>query len=357
MECPRCLLTSDIARIGETQCEYCDIHDKMESERDPSQIDAWVDLMRMDGMGRHYDCLVGLSGGFDSSLMLHLAVKVWGLRPFVLHMDNGLNEPFADRNMRNMCDKLGIVMFKVRTDAVYDQAVRAMLLSGTPDADIVNDIAMTKLMYETAMFHGIKYILNGHDYRTEGSTPRAWTQLDSTYLKDVYHRFTGRTLPSKYTLTMRDQVRYGLRGIRNIRPFYHAETDRAAMKRLLMDEYGWEDYPLKHAENIYTAWVGYKLLPLKFGIDKRRVYLSALIRSGVMTKRQAKTELRKPCEVKTPVFYLIKLMLHNTVIMGDPPVPRSEYKSTNYRRWRLVVWALVKLGVLPYTFYIKYCKR
>lgn len=372
-ECPRCLMTSDIATIPEVtiwddsfmdengrsykphteakQCEYCDLHDTLEAQRDPSKIQEWIDHMKLDGQDSSYDCLIGVSGGFDSSLLWYMAVKDWGLRPLVLHFDNRQNEPIAEANIRALEAATGIeaMWHRPKSMKTYNKAVEAMLRSGTPDADIVNDIYMTKLMYEVAAKHGIHWIINGHNYRTEGSTPKSWTKLDSGYLARIYKHFTGERLPSEYRLTILDQVRYGIKGIRNIRPYYHMNLDLGLAKKRL-SRIGWRSYGAKHAENKYTLWVGYKLLPVKFGIDKRRVYLSAQVRSGELTKAEARVELRKSVKVEVAETLLMAEML------AAKPVARDVYGLTNYKRYKWLIWLLVKLEVLPYTFYIKYCK-
>jgi len=356
-ECPRCLMTADIAKIGDTQCEYCDLHDTLEAQRNPEQIDAWLDLIQLDGIDKDYNCLIGVSGGIDSSILWYMAVKEWKLKPLVVHFDNGMDDTFAIRNIERMAKHLGteVMYVKPREQQQYDNAVRAMLLAGTPDADITNDIYMTKMMYEVALKHRIHYIVNGHDYRTEGSTPKPWTRLDTGYLADIYRRFIGHRLPNEYRLTILDQTRYGWHGIKQVRPFYHMNISRAHYKSLLMQECNWTDYDHKHAENMYTAWAGYVLLPKKFGIDKRRVYLSALIRSHMMDKATARERLKQPVRVKRIGDYLTGIGISQQV-MEEKPKPRSLYRQTNYRRYKWLVWLLVKAEILPYTFYVKYCK-
>jgi hypothetical protein len=169
----------------------------------------------------------------------------------------------------------------------YDRLNDAFLWAGVPDADIPNDIAMTKLMYDTAYKYGIKYILNGHDFRTEGSTPKPWTYMDAKYIRSVYNKYSGLELHNYPLFTFKDQLFYALIGIKNVRPF-HFKWDRESMEDEMKRFISWQDYGGKHCENVYTEFVGSHLLPNKFGIDKRIVYLSAQVRSGKLKKEEAR---------------------------------------------------------------------
>lgn len=348
-ECPRCLFTEDIAVIGEKQCNYCDIHDQLESNANPEELPLVLAKIMKSGKGKKYDCLMGISGGLDSSALLYAAVKWWGLRPLVIHFDNHHNVPQATHNMDSLVKRLGVdeIIYRVN-HREYMDINYAFLQAGVPDADIPNDIAMTKLMYRTAEQYGIKYILNGHDFRTEGSTPAAWTYMDAEYIRSVY----GGN-PVNYPLfTFKDQLRSALKGIKQVRPFHYG-LNRDVLEKEMKKYIGWQDYGGKHCENIYTEFVGCKLLPEKFGIDKRRVYLSAQIRSGNLTKDKAKEQLKD-----LPKFDMYRLptkaMIDFHVL--SPVRDRKEFKKYNFKRYRPLIWVLAKLKVVPYTFYIKYCK-
>lgn len=355
-ECPRCLFTSDIATIPTDggQCNYCDIHDRLEADANPADLQKQLDKVRAH-KGK-YNCLIGISGGLDSSTLLWLAVKEWGLRPLVIHFDNGWNGDAARANMENLCLELNVSrIFYHPAKYEYDLLNRAFLLAGVPDADIPNDIAMTKLMYETAERYRIKWILNGHDFRQEGSTPAKWTYMDAKYINSVYRSIWGADLKDYPLFTFWDQVRCGLKGIKQIRPFHYI-TDRTKAESEMKAAIGWQDYGGKHAENIYTEYVGSYLLPVKFGIDKRIVYLSARVRSGSITKDEAKAKLAEPAK-----FDFNKLgdrVGEITRAASHPIRDRSEFDRYDFRAFHMkaVVWLLAKFKVVPYTFYVKYCR-
>jgi hypothetical protein len=353
IECPRCLFTSDIAKISEKQCEYCDLHDAQNNQaREP-----WGKVLariKKKGKGRKYDCLIGISGGEDSSVLLYLAVKVWNLRVLVLHINNRTNRPQATNNIKLLRDKLNvnfIEYFPAKQE--YDDLTDSLLKAGVPDADLSNDVIMAKLTFKFAKDNNIKVTLNGHSFREEGSSPKAWSFLDTTYLLDIYKTFNHKDLYYYDVLTVWDQVHSALIGMDRISPYHYHHHDRpkilAELKKL-----GWQDYGGKHNENIYTAYIGNFYLPGKFGIDKRRTYLGAAIREGKMTKEFAKEILSSPPEFNLDDLgerkdHIMRLALSNIR-------PRSEYKQTNYKKLKPLFWLLVKLNIVPLSMYKKYCQ-
>lgn len=355
-ECNICLFTEDIAKIHEDGiCEYCKLQDKLRAAANPQDWNPILLKIKEAGIGKQYDCLIGISGGEDSSIMLYMAVKEWGLRPLVIHFNNRTNRPEADNNIRVLTEKLNVNFIEYFVDqAEYNRLCDSFLMAGLQDADIPNDIAMAKLMYQAAKEYGIKYVMNGHSFREEGSSPKAWSFIDYTYLKSVYKSFTGKDLVNYPLYTVWDQVLSGLLSIKQVRPFHYSDHGRKTVLQKLKDM-GWRDYGGKHNENIYTAFVGNYLLPRKFKIDKRRTYLSAAIREGNMTKEYAKEILQTPADFDLNDLGDRKdhiLRLVNTSPIGL----RSDYKITNFKRWKLLFWVLMKLGIFPSTAYFKYCK-
>lgn len=350
MECNRCLFTEDIAKIGQHQCEYCDIHDTLESQSAIENLDPELEKVRKSKGKNKYDCIMGISGGLDSSTLLWMAVRVWKLNPLVIHFDNNWNKQVATDNMNNLINRLGVdaIIYRVNKKE-YDDLNRAFIQAGVPDADIPNDIAMTKLMYDTANKYGIKYILNGHDFREEGSTPRAWTYMDAQYIRSIYKWYTGKDLVNYPLFTFKDQLYYALKGIKNIRPFHYG-FNRKKYEREMIAEIDWKSYGGKHAENIYTEFVGNYLLPRKFGIDKRIVYLSALVRSGMMTKEEAREKLKTK-----PEFDPLQVGYVDAELMDIPIRQRTDFKRYDFKKYRPLIWVLAKFKVVPYTFYKKYC--
>lgn len=355
-ECNRCLFTSDIAKIhNDGICEYCKLQEQLSKNANPADWPILLNEIKQEGAGRQYDCLIGISGGEDSSVLLYLAVKVWKLRPLVVHFNNRTNRPVANKNIRTIIDHLNVNFLEFFLDNTeYSNLCNALLMAGVPDADIANDVCMSKIQVKTAMDYNIKYILNGHSFREEGSSPKAWSVIDTTYLNSIYRRFYGKNLVNYPLLTIWDQILTGLKGIKKVSPFHYHHHDRSEIIKALKS-IGWEDYGGKHNENIYTAFVGNYLLPRKFKIDKRRTYLSAQIREGKLTKFMAKDTLQVPAnfdlndlgERKDYIMHLVNYY---------PIGKRSDYKMTNYKLLRPMFWVLMKLGVFPRTAWVKYCK-
>lgn len=352
-ECPRCLFTDDFAIIGDKQCNYCDLHDKLESQSKPQDLHKELAKVKKAGKGKKYDCIMGISGGLDSSTLLYAAVKYWDLKPLVIHFDNHWNNQAAISNMANLIVKLNVdsILYSVNRQE-YNDLNDAFLFAGVPDADIPNDIAMTKLMYQTADQYGIKYILNGHDFRTEGSTPAAWTYMDAKYIQSIYKTFCNKDLKNYPLFTFKDQLYYALKGIKNIRPF-HYKLDREKLESEMKQLINWQDYGGKHCENIYTEFVGSYLLPNKFNIDKRIVYLSAQVRSGAISKEFAKDIFSDKAE-----FDMNKLGSHKARIkklIESPIRDRKIFGHYDFKKYKVLIWILAKFKVVPYTFYKKYC--
>jgi len=354
VECPRCLFTNSIAVIGKNQCEYCDLHDTLSYQSNPDNLYREIDRIKKDGEGKQYDCLIGISGGLDSSLLLYLSVVKFKLRPLVIHFDNGFNNSQAESNMKNLINHLSVNSITYRLDSTeYMDLNIAFLKAGVRDADIPNDIAMTKLMYQTADFYGIKWILNGHDFRTEGSTPKGWTYMDAKYIQSIYTQFTGKKLKNYPLFTFKDQIIYGLKGIKQIRPFHYI-LGRHKIEYRMKEAINWQEYGGKHCENIYTEYVGAKLLPEKFNIDKRLVYLSAQVRSGVMSKSEAKLIMQIPPRFDMNKLGELRYRIEEAA--QSEKQDRSNFKKYNFKKYRIIVYLLMKLKIVPYTFYVKYCK-
>lgn len=356
-ECPRCLFTSAIADIPEDggQCNYCDLQDALKAKANPDDFEKILATIKEKGRGKQYDCLIGISGGEDSSILLWLAVNAWGLHPLVIHFNNRTNRPAADNNIKVITKMMNVNFIEYFVDQrEYDRLTDAFLKAGVQDADIPNDIAMAKLMYSAARQYDIKYILNGHDYAREGSSPAAWSYMDAKYVQSVYKRWTGSGLRNYPLYTFWDQIMQGILGIKQIRPYhYHPELEREPILEKLKAA-GWQDYGGKHNENIYTAFVGSFLLPIKFQIDKRITYLSAQIREGFITKEFAREVLANKPEFDFNDLPRAAQVLN--LVNFAKKGKRTDYARYNFKRWKPVIWLLSKFNIVPHTMYVKYCK-
>ena len=347
MECRRCLLTDKESKIVDGTCEFCKTHDKL-SRLDPEWLDRLVVRLRKK---KGYQVLLGVSGGLDSSYLLWYTVNILGLKPLVIHFNNKWNDPIAVHNMALLTDKLGVDFQIHASDDEYDEICGAFLKAGVKDLDIPNDIYMTELMRRVAVRYKIKYAFNGHDFRTEGSTPLDWTYMDAKYIRSVY----GKRLKSFMNYTFWRQIKKALGGYRDVRIFHYLSISDEE-KRNTMLKFGWLDYGAKHGENIYTKFIGYYMLPRKWGIDKRRVYLSAQIRSGKITKRAAWQRLRD--NVYFDIDHFPEIERRTGVKVSDALLAKKQtykdFKHYNFKRWKPLLWVLMKLNLTSYNFYKKY---
>jgi hypothetical protein len=342
MECNKCLLTDEIAEIVDGTCEYCKIHDTLESSHNETDLKKIVKKIKKR---KGYQAIIGISGGLDSTYLLHWAVKE-GIKPLVVHFDNNYNNPVAERNMKNILDKLEVHSIRWNVPWYeYNKLNKAFIDAGVPDADIPNDMAMTAIIMDLADRYNIKYVLNGHDFRQEGSTPLKWTYMDAKYLQSVYYWRWKEQLKHFPLLTFWKQIVYSIKGIKQIRPYYYKYVSDKEKQRTVKDLYNWRGYGVKHGENLYTEWVGYKYLPENFDIDKRRIYLSAEIRTGKTTKKRALLKL----ENKRTVKYNFNTFkgVHRT---------RDDFKTYDFKKYKYLLWLLAKLKLVPYLFYKKYTK-
>lgn len=332
-------MTDDIVEIVNGECEFCKIHDDLENKTFSNRP-----LIEKVKKQKGFQAIMGISGGADSCYLLYWAVKN-GINPLVIHFDNGYNNPIAEHNMKVMIEALNVTFIRYSVPKKeYDDLNRAFIWAGVPEADIPNDMAMTAIMSDIADKYKIKYILNGHDFRSEGSTPIKWTYMDAKYIQSVYKAYMGSDIQNFPLYTFWKQIKYAMKGVKQIRPFYNMKlTDDH--KKAELEKFGWKSYGPKHAENLYTEWVGYDYLPNNFGIDKRRVYLSARIRSGYITKEEAKELLKEKHEVS--VVYDNFRGTHRT---------RAEFDTYDFKKYKLLLWVLAELKLVPWLFYKKYTK-
>lgn len=249
------------------------------------------------GKGRPYDCVLGLSGGVDSSYLAWLA-KAWGLRPLVVHFDNGWNSELAVKNIEEIVNRLGFDLETYVIDwASFRELQKAYFRASVVDIEIPTDHLIFAALHETAVKNGIKVILSGHNSATEWLLPKAWyfSKFDLCNMIDINRRHGTGSMSKLPRLGVWQQFWYHhAKRIRTVQPLQLIDYDKAAAKQLLIDKLGWRDYGGKHHESIFTRFYQGYVLPRKFGIDKRKAHLSNLILMGQMTRDEALSELQQP---------------------------------------------------------------
>lgn len=265
-----------------------------------TELEAIIKKIKADGEGRDFDCIMGMSGGADSSYLLHVAVKKYGLRPLVFHVDGGWNSQIAVNNINVMIEKLGLDLY---TEVINWEEMKAFqkayFKAGVSNIDIPQDHAFIATLYDFAAKHKIKYILNGGNISTECvRNPLEWIYYgtDMAQIKDIRKRFCDNPLksyPFSNVLKHKLYLRY-IQRIQVVKPLnYFPYIKEEAMKELER-EYGWEPYPQKHFESRFTRFYEGYWLPRKFGYDTRKVQYSSLILTGQMTREKALEKLKLP---------------------------------------------------------------
>lgn len=256
-----------------------------------------IAAIKAAGKGRPYDCVLGLSGGVDSSYLAWLA-KDWGLRPLIVHFDNGWNSELAVKNIEEIVNRLGFDLETYVIDwASFRELQKAYFRASVVDIEIPTDHLIFAALHETAVKNGIKVILSGHNSATEWLLPKAWyfSKFDLRNMIDINRRHGAGSMAKLPRLGVWQQFWYHhAQRIRTVQPLQLIDYDKAAAKQLLIDKLGWRDYGGKHHESIFTRFYQGYVLPRKFGIDKRKAHLSNLILMGQMTRDEALRELQQP---------------------------------------------------------------
>lgn len=280
------------------RCDFCDnFYNTILPSWDPDKIDEkklqeMAEKIKKEGKGKKYDCIIGFSGGADSSYLAYIAKEKLGLRPLMLSVDTGWNIDDADENINKLIKHLNVDLevIKVDWEEMKDLQV-SFFKSQVPYQDTPQDHAIFAGLYNYAAKHGIKYILTGGNYSTEGvKPPQEWTYLnDIRMIKDIHKKFGKqplKTFPLCGMFKYRIYYRY-FKGMRVIHPLNMVRYNKEEAIGLLERKFGWQQYENKHYENVFTRFYEGYWLPKKFGYDKRKCYFSSEILSGQMTREEA----------------------------------------------------------------------
>ena len=300
--CSRCLMDTTVNGITfdeKGECTFCKIHDDLEkkyplNDSSKKKLNTLVSKIKKDGKSKKYDCIVGISGGRDSSYTLYTAVKL-GLKPLAVHFDNGWNSENAVRNIENLCKKLNVDLHThVANWEEFKDLQKSFLKASVPDAEVPTDWVIFSVLFEQASNHNIKYIIHGHSFRTEGTTPLTWTYMDGKYVNCIHGNFGKVKVKSFPIMSLSKYLYYTFfKRIKQVRLLYYLPYDEKKILQMLTDEVGWINYGGKHHESMYTGFFQSYILTRKFNIDKRKLHYSALMRSGQISKEKAQEIIKK----------------------------------------------------------------
>lgn len=327
-----------------------------------------VNQIKKKGQNRPYDCVVGVSGGVDSSYLLVL-MREYGLRPLAVNLDNGFSSDIAVQNIYKVTKALDIDLetYVIDYEEIKD-LLYAYMRAGIPWIDSPTDGAIKAVMYKIALKEKIKFIIRGNDFRSEGKQPQEWT--GGADLKYIHKKFgRGVNLNTYPKLSVAKIIYAGfIRRIKDIRPYYYIEYKKQDAKKMLQDSFNWQDYGGHHHENLFTKFAMAYWLPEKFNIDKRRINLSAQVLSGAVTREEALDMVEKPFgseeELEALKNYVLKkldvsdeefLTIWNAKNMRADDYPSNErfiYGALRYAKPLInKIYAYTPMSVMAHDFF------
>lgn len=344
--CSNCVMDTSDSRItfdDQGVCDHCrTFSTKVKPHwhtdtRGETMLRAMVEKIKAAGKGKDFDCIIGMSGGIDSSYLTYIATE-FGLRPLVFHVDAGWNSQEAVNNIEKLVDQLGLDLY---TEVIDWEEMRDLQLayfkSGVPHIDSPQDHAFFATMYKFAEQHDIKYILTGANLSTECiRNPVEWMyyQSDAIQLRDIHAKHGEHPLhnfPTTSILRHKIWLPY-VKGIRVVRPLNLVPYDKAAAVKLLVEKFGWQPYPQKHFESRFTRFYEGYWLPKRFGFDTRKVQFSSLIVTGQMTREDALELLKSPALDEATVrqefeYVANKLGISIGELQGYMDAPKKTYQD------------------------------
>lgn len=371
-QCKRCIYDSRIPRIQFDKngiCNYCIQYDQMMEEypvdhRGEKVIQKEVEQAKIDGKNSPYDVVIGVSGGADSSYMVHLARKKYGLRVLAAHFDNTYNSRIAVENIDAVLDKLDVDLYTHVVDNIQFQKIyKSFFKASVPEIDTPTDIALATVLYDAAEKYNIKHIWEGHSFRSEGISPPGWFYMDAMYIKRIHEKYGDGDLGNLPVLWLDKWIKWiTIDKIKKFRPLYYIDYDKEKNKKMLASQYGWQWYGGHHMENRTAYFVNNYYLPEKFGIDLRYSEFSALVRAGIMKRNDALDRIKEKKPFDNNILEEIKKRTNISnkeweEIMLNPPSHYTEhetYKKT-FEGKKEFFYKLYKDGYVTKSFYYKFC--
>jgi N-acetyl sugar amidotransferase len=370
--CTRCIYDERVSAISfnaDGVCNYCEQIDRLKQEygtgipEGRSRLDAIIAEIKSAGKGKKYDCVIGVSGGTDSSYIACLT-REWGLRPLAVHYDNTWNSAIATQNIRKVLSALNIDLFThVVDNKESDDIFRSFFFAGVAEIEAPTDLALAETMYRAANKYGIKYILEGHSFVTEGITPVGRNYFDGKYIQSIHRKF-GRLPMKTYPLMTFERFLWWttVARIRKIRPFWYIDYSKEDARAYLERTFGWEYYGGHHLENRMTAYFHSIYARQKFRSDFRNNALAALARNGKISRQEAWAEYQKPPHVENDLvqYFKKRLELDDETydrVMASPPMSWTDYPTykKRFEMLRPLFYVLAKTNLVPMSFYLKYC--
>ena len=343
--CINCVMDTSDSRIQfdlNGMCDHCnDFYKNVKpnwivDDNSKAALKNIIEEIKHSGKDNDFDCILGLSGGVDSSYMLHVAVKEFGLRPLVFHVDGGWNSELAVHNIQMLVEKLGLDLY---TEVINWEEMKdfqlAFFKSGVPHIDIPQDHAFVATLYNFAYKYNIKYILNGGNISTEcvrNPMEFMYYGTDMIHIRDILNKYGTikmETYPFSSVLRHKFYLRY-IKGVKVVKSLNYMPYIKSEALKLLENEYGWKPYPQKHFESRFTKFFESYWLPERFGFDTRRIQFSSLILTGQMNREDAIELLKRPAYNPDTIddefnFIATKLGITSQELKGYFNMPKKFY--------------------------------
>ena len=355
-------------------CSFCAVHDRMDAnfplgEAGLRTVRQQAAQMRRAGRGQRYDCVLGVSGGRDSTYAVWYCVTQLHLRPLAVHFNDGFGNPVAGENMVRTCQRLGVELRTITSDWRESKDLKiAFLKASVPDMEEGTDLGIATALYGVAAKENIRHVVIGQSFRTEGIAPLSWNYLDGRYLRAVHQQFG--TVPLRpwrpnnpgFNLGLKEMFYYAfVRRIKTITLLYHLDYVRNDVDELLVRELGWQNPGAHYFDDLYQSLI-YYLNRVKFNIDRRLFNYSALVRSGQMTREDALDRISRINSIEDDAVIALcikRLGLTRAefdAMVATPPKTFHHYPNS-YAVLRLLrgpIWLLSKLNFIPESAYDKF---
>ena len=370
--CSRCIYDERVSAIvfdADGVCNYCRQVEGLRAQygtglpKGEGLLDGILEDIRRTGRGKPYDCIVGVSGGTDSSYLVHRA-REWGLRPLAVHYDNTWNSAIATTNIHRVLDGLQVdLQTHVVANKEADDIFRAFFRAGVAEIEASTDLGYAYLLRVVAAKYSVQYILEGHSFVEEGITPLGRNYFDGRYIEAIHQQFGQRKIETYPLMTFSRFLRSVLfHRVRFIRPLWYIDYSKERAKEFLSSRYGWRYYGGHHLENRMTAFLHSVYLPTKFGCDMRNNTLAAKARNGALSREAAWAEYNTPPVIEDDLvgYFKKRLDLSNEEyerVIAAPPRNWTEFPTykRRFERLRPMFYLLAKANLVPMSFYLKYC--
>ncbi len=378
--CSRCVQDSTVPGISfdhKGECNFCHLWDKLDGmfpngEKGKAILNDIFAKVKKAGKGKKFDCVVGISGGRDSTYLLWKVVKEWGLRPIAVHFNDGFDNPVAGENMINACNILGVELRTITSDWREGKQLKIDFLQAScPDLNLGTDIGIASSLFGVAAKEDVKYILIGQSFRTEGVKPLSWAYFDGDYLRSVHKMYSDLPLrpwtPNDpgFNMGVREMFYYTIqRGIRTFTPMYYSDYHRPTAEKIITENLEWV-YPGAHYfDDLYHALIKY-VHRVKFNIDMNMNSDSALVRSGQMKREDALGRAHGIYGIEDPKVIQLcikRLGITQEQFDGYLAQPAVDFHDlpTSYPLIKLArpaVWVMAQMNLLPRVTYLKYYKH